>query len=84
MVDNIYKNHLLHYEHAVFYASNNKLNGVAKTIDNMFSVVKDRIQDQAIEVENMSMFECFTDPFIEGLPPILMIMLPAWGYWKAF
>ena len=60
------------------------MNGIAKAIDNMFSVVKDRIQDQAIEVERMSTFEYFTDPFIEGLPPILMIMLPAWGYWKAF
>ena len=44
----------------------------------MFSVVKDRIQDQAIEVESMSMFECFTDPFIKGLPPNCMIMLLAW------
>ena len=60
------------------------MNGIAKAIDNMFSVVKNRIQDQAIEVERMRTFECFTDPFIEGLPPILMIMLPTWGYWKAF
>ena len=22
------------------------------------------------------------DPFIKGLPPIFMIMLPAWDYWK--
>ena len=44
-------------------------NGVAKTIDNMFHVVKDRIQDQPIEVERMSMFEHFTDPFIKGFPP---------------
>ena len=55
MVDNIYKNHLLHYEHAVFYASNNKSNGVAKTIDNMFHVVKDRIQDQANDVKHIKM-----------------------------
>ena len=66
VVDNIFINHQLHYEHAIFYASNNKLNGVAKTIDNMFSVVKDRIQDQAIEVERMSTFECFTDPFCDA------------------
>ena len=84
MVDNIYKTHLLHYEHAVFYASNNKSNGVAKTIDNMFHVVKDRIQDQAIEVKCMSMSECFTDPFIEGLPPNCKIMLLAWVVGKPF
>ena len=55
MVDNIYKNHLLHYEHAVFYASNNKSNGVAKTIDNMFHVVKDRTHDQANDVNHIKM-----------------------------
>jgi hypothetical protein len=43
-----FQNHLLHYKHAVFYASNNKSNGVAKTIDNRFHVVKDRIQDQIL------------------------------------
>ena len=50
----------------------------------MFSVVKDRIQDQAIEVERMSTSECFTDPFIEGLPPNCMIMLLAWVVVKPF
>ena len=49
-----------------------------------FHVVKDRIQDQAIEVECMSMSECFTDPFIEGLPPNCKIMLLAWVVGKPF
>ena len=79
MVDNIYKNHLLHYEHAVFYASNNKSNGVAKTIDNMYHVVKDRIQDQANDVKHIKMI-CmyYGSVYQRGSPPILMIMLPAW------
>ena len=50
----------------------------------MFSVVKDRIQDQAIKVERMSTFECFTDPFIKGLPPNCMFMLLAWVPGKPF
>ena len=49
----------------------------------MFRVVKDRVQDQAIEVERMSTSECFTDPFIEGLPPNCKIMLLAWVVGKS-
>jgi hypothetical protein len=32
------QNHLLHYKHAAFYASNNKSIGVTKIIDNMVYV----------------------------------------------
>jgi hypothetical protein len=39
-----------------FYASNNKSSGVAKTIDNIIRIVKDRIQDQPINVKLVNIF----------------------------
>jgi hypothetical protein len=42
----------------------------------MFHIVKDRIQDQAIDVKNINMF-C-------GLPPIFIIMSPTWVAGKLF
>ena len=62
---------------AVFYASNNKSIGVAKAIDNMFRVVKDKIQNQTYYVKHMNKFCMFYGSVTEGLPPIFKIMLLA-------
>ena len=44
----------------------------------MFRVVKDRIQNQAIDVEHINENYMFYGSVTEGLPPNFKIMLPAW------
>ena len=84
VVDSIL-NHLLQYEHAVFYASNNKSNGVAKTIYNMFSVVKDRIHNQTYDVKHINKFYVFYGSVIKDLPPSFKILYVAgMGCWEVF
>ena len=56
-------------EPAVFYASNNKSSGAAKHIDIKYHVVKDRIQDQTIDVQHISTKAMIADPLTKGLPP---------------
>jgi hypothetical protein len=52
-----------------FYTSNNKSSGAAKHIDIKYYVVKDRIQDQTIEVRHIGTTEMLADPLTKGLPP---------------
>ena len=54
---------------AVFHANNNKSSGAAKHIEIKYFVVKDRIQDHAIELEHISTKEMLADPLTKGLPP---------------
>src|SRR4051812_768634 len=75
---------LLQYEHAVFYGSNNKSNSVAKIIDNIFHVVKDRIQDQPIGVEHTSVCEYFYGSVYQRLTTQLNNYVASMGCWKAF
>ena len=71
VVDSISKPLLLYCDNepAVFYTSNNKSSAAAKHIDIKFSVVKDRIQDQTIEVKHISTTRMLADPLTKGLPP---------------
>jgi hypothetical protein len=53
-----------------------KSNGVAKTIDNIIDVVKDRIQDQTVDIEPINMI-CmfFVDPLTKVLPPSIFVRM---------
>src|SRR6266542_1858657 len=71
VVDNISRPLKLYCDNqsAVFYASNNKSSGAAKHIDIKYHVVKDRIQDQTIDVQHISTKAMIADPLTKGLPP---------------
>ena len=49
--------------------SNKKSNVAAKHIDVKYHVVKDRIQDQTINVKHISTTNMLADPLTKGLPP---------------
>jgi hypothetical protein len=53
----------------VFFSSNNKSSDVGKHIDIKYFVVKDRVQDQAVEIEHISTKKILTDPLTKSLPP---------------
>jgi hypothetical protein len=52
----------------VFFLSN-KSSDAAKHIDIKYFVVKDRVQDQTIEIEHISIKQMLADPLMKGLPP---------------
>jgi hypothetical protein len=52
----------------VFFLSNNKSSDAAKHIDIKYFVVKDRVQDQTIEIERIIIKQIFVDPLTKGLP----------------
>jgi hypothetical protein len=52
----------------VFFLSNNKSSDAAKHIDIKYFVVKDRVQDQTIEIEHIIIKQIFADPLTKGLP----------------
>jgi hypothetical protein len=54
---------------AVIYASNNKSSAAGKFIDIKYLVVKDRIQDQTIDIKYISTKFMLADPLTKGLPP---------------
>jgi hypothetical protein len=54
---------------AVFYASNNKSSSATKHIDIKYHVVKDKTQDQTINLVHLSTKEMLADPLTKGLPP---------------
>ena len=70
VVDSISKPILLYCDNepVVFYTSNNKSSAAAKHIDIKFRVVKDRIQDQTINVEHIKTTHMLADPLTKGLP----------------
>jgi len=61
VVDDIHRPLKLYYDNepAVCYAHNNKSSGAAKYIDIKFYVVKDKVHDHSISLE---------DPLTKGLP----------------
>jgi hypothetical protein len=71
VIDSISKPLTLYYDNqpTVIYSSNNKLSGAAKHIDIKYHVVKDRIQDQTIDVKYISTRLMLADPLTKGLPP---------------
>jgi hypothetical protein len=57
-------------EPAVIYARNNKTSGAAKHIfDIKYYVVKDKVRDQIINLEYISIVKMLADPLTKGLPP---------------
>jgi hypothetical protein len=53
----------------VFFSSDNKSSDAAKHIDIKYFVVKDRVQDQTVEIEHISTKQMLVDPLTKGLPP---------------
>jgi hypothetical protein len=51
------------------YAHNNKTSGAAKHIDIKYYVVKDKVRDQIINLEYISVVKMLADPLTKGLPP---------------
>jgi hypothetical protein len=54
---------------AVFFLSNNKSSDVVKHIGIKYFVVKDRVQDQTVEIEHISTKQMHADPLTKGLSP---------------
>ena len=71
MVDSISKPILLYCDNepAVFYTSNNRSSDAARHIDIKYRVVKDRIQDQTVDVKHIRMKHMLADPLTKGLRP---------------
>jgi hypothetical protein len=53
----------------VFFSSNNKSSDAVKHIDIKYFIVKDRVQDQTVEIEHISTKQMLADPLTKGLPP---------------
>jgi hypothetical protein len=56
-------------EPAVLYAHNNKKTKIAKHINIMFYIMKEKIQDQTISLKHISTKKMITDPLTKGLSP---------------
>jgi hypothetical protein len=71
VVDNILRPLTIYYDNklAVFFSSNNKSSDDVKHIDIKYFVVKDRVQDQTVEIEHISAKQMLADPLMKGLPP---------------
>ena len=71
MVDSISKPILLYCDNepTVFYTSNNRSSNAARHIDIKYRVVKDRIQDQTVDVKHIRTKHMLADPLTKGLPP---------------
>jgi hypothetical protein len=53
----------------VFFSNNNKSSDAAKHIDIKYIIVKDRVQNQTVEIEHISTKQMLADPLMKGLPP---------------
>jgi hypothetical protein len=71
VVDNIHKPLKLYCDNnpAVQYAHNNRSSDAAKHIDIKYYVVKDKVQDQIINLKHISTEKMLADPLTKGLPP---------------
>jgi LytS/YehU family sensor histidine kinase len=71
VVDSIHTALKLYYDNnsAVQYAHNNKSSGAAKHIDIKYYVVKDKVQDQIINLKHISTRKMLVDSLTKGLPP---------------
>jgi hypothetical protein len=68
VVDNIHKSQKLYCDNnpAVQYAHNNRSSGAAKHIDIKYYVVKDKVQDQIINLEHISIEKMLADLLTKG------------------
>ena len=55
-------------EPAISYSYNNRSSGAAKRIDIKYYVVKEKVQDQTIEIEHIESKQMLADPLTKGLP----------------
>jgi len=71
VVDSISKLITIHCDNkvALVLLSNNKSSGAAKHIDIKYFVVKDRTQDQTVDMVHISTTMMLVDPLTKGLPP---------------
>ena len=71
VVDDIYRPLKLYYDNnsTVQYAYNNRSSGAAKHIDIKYYVVNDRVRDQMISLEHISIEKMLADLLTKGLPP---------------
>jgi hypothetical protein len=71
VVDNILRPLTIYCDNKsiVFFSSNNKSSDVAKHIDIKYFIVKDRVQDQTVEIEHISTKQMLAGPLTKGLPP---------------
>jgi hypothetical protein len=71
VVDSIHKPLKLYYDNnpAVQYAHNNRSSGAAKHIDIKYYIVRDKVWDQIINLEDISTEKMLADPLTKGLPP---------------
>jgi hypothetical protein len=71
VVDNISRPLTIYCDNksVVFFLSNNKSSDTAKHIDIKYFVVKDRVQDQTVEIEHISTKQMLADPLTKDLPP---------------
>jgi hypothetical protein len=71
VVDSIHKPLKLYCDNnpAVQYAHNNRSSDAAKHIDIKYYVVKDKVWNQIINIEHISIEKMLADPLTKGLPP---------------
>jgi hypothetical protein len=71
VVDNILRPLTIYCDNksAVFFSSNNKSSDAARHIDIKYFVVKDRVQDQTVEIKHISTKQMLADPLMKSLPP---------------
>jgi hypothetical protein len=70
VVDNILRPLTIYCDNkSTFFFSSNKSSDVAKHIDIKYFVVKDRVQDQTVEIEHICTKQMRADPLTKGLPP---------------
>jgi hypothetical protein len=54
---------------AVFFSHNNKSCGAGKHIDLRYLLVRERVQDHTINLENIGTTKMLADPLMKDLPP---------------
>jgi hypothetical protein len=71
VVDNISRPLTIYYDNklTLSFLSNNKSSDAAKHIDIKYFIVKDRVDNQTVEIEHISIKQMLTDPLMKGLSP---------------
>jgi hypothetical protein len=71
VVDNILRPLTIYCDNklAVFFFSNIKSSDAVKHIDIKYFVVKDRAQDQTVDIEHLSINQMLVNPLTKDLPP---------------
>jgi hypothetical protein len=72
VIDNIERSLKLYYDNepTILYAHNNKKTKAIRHIDIRFYIVKEKIQNQTINLEYISTKKMIADPLTKWLPPV--------------